>query len=123
MKSPLEGSVLITQRVDLKLIVREELKAMGVSNISSFSSVEELNQNIEKLDNFLVVIDWDLGVTDAIKMMQLIRKNENTALNPIFVIATVATKILVSTSLNFVFILVLKSVMCYFFGSDVKMIL
>lgn len=101
MKNPLKGAVIVSQRVEVKLAVREELKAMGVNDIISIATVEEFKKLSQLVKNFLLIVDLELGEIDGVQVLSFCRSEEFLKLNPLIIIANDHSKRIISMALEY----------------------
>ncbi|MGE0172329.1 MAG: tetratricopeptide repeat protein [Oligoflexales bacterium] len=82
------SSIVFINRPEVELLVRAELKNLGVGKIEVAKSAEQCIPLIIKDTTALLIMSWDVGTNSACQVLEAIQNPIRVAMHPVFLISS-----------------------------------
>lgn len=83
-RSLFKGAIIFSSRSDIVGVIRAELKERGADPILTPEGVQHAIDNLAQHPRALLVVDWQIGVDKAIKVLEAVRHPLRAEIRPIF---------------------------------------
>jgi len=93
--------IIFTARKDLAKMATDHLKIKGVSSIFDYSQVEETQDALASYQKALLIIDWQIGAEEVVKVLAFNRKRHPDELRPILLVTDGITDQIVVTAAEY----------------------
>lgn len=99
----LEHAVIYSSRSDILDALKQEVRAAGFAqeNIKLPNNIDECMAELDKLPFALIVIDWEVGVDEALKILSSNLKKHKIDARPVFLIAAKVDERIVAAGAEF----------------------
>lgn len=102
MRSSIISDVIIlSSREEVVKSASDHLKMKGVNNLSQPDSAEECIEALARFPKALLILDWEVGAKEAVKVLQVNRKKYAITGRPLLLIASKVSESLVATAAEY----------------------
>jgi len=99
----ISDAILLTERSEILQALRTELKELGIvhENIHPMKTAAECIDKLNHMAQVLLVIDWDVGISDVLKVLTANQNQHKGEARPTFMIAAQMNQDLVAVGAEF----------------------